>query len=151
MKIYIVTSGSYSDYSINAVFLDKEQADKYCDHANLINDSASVEVFDEGWPGEAAGMVAKRYYRAVVTVLTGELHSYSHEFYTWARPEDKSWCMEFDCSADKIPYNIEVLSYVSEEHAKKVAVEKRQEIIRNCGGIDKLEKSDNSYWLQVRR
>lgn len=31
MKVYVVTSGSYSDYSINRVFLDKEKAEKYVD------------------------------------------------------------------------------------------------------------------------
>lgn len=30
MKIYIVTSGEYSDYGINAVFLDKHEAELYC-------------------------------------------------------------------------------------------------------------------------
>lgn len=29
MKIYIVTSGIYSDYMIDAVFLDKDKARKY--------------------------------------------------------------------------------------------------------------------------
>lgn len=30
MKIYIVTSGEYDDYAIEAVFLDKRKAENYC-------------------------------------------------------------------------------------------------------------------------
>lgn len=42
MKIYVVTSGSYSDYMINAVFLDKDKAQKYAD---VLYD-ACVEEYD---------------------------------------------------------------------------------------------------------
>lgn len=31
MKVYIVTSGTYSDYGIERVFLDKEKAEKYAE------------------------------------------------------------------------------------------------------------------------
>ena len=34
-KIYIVTSGEYSDYGIEAVFTDKYEAEKYCATENL--------------------------------------------------------------------------------------------------------------------
>ncbi len=33
-KVYIITSGEYSDYRINAVFLDKENAELYIERAN---------------------------------------------------------------------------------------------------------------------
>lgn len=38
MKIYIITSGSYSDYSIDTVFLDKELAEEYVDKHNNCGD-----------------------------------------------------------------------------------------------------------------
>ena len=44
MKIYIVTSGEYSDYHIDAVFLDRQKALQYC-AANEISEDVSVE----GW------------------------------------------------------------------------------------------------------
>lgn len=34
MKIYVVTSGEYSDYSIDAVFTDKAMAEKYADEGD---------------------------------------------------------------------------------------------------------------------
>ncbi len=43
MKVYIVTSGIYSDYCIERVFLDKEKAEEY---AKWVRDSNDVEEFD---------------------------------------------------------------------------------------------------------
>lgn len=43
IKVYVVTSGSYSDYRIRRVFLDKDIAEKY---KNMTFDSNDVEVYD---------------------------------------------------------------------------------------------------------
>jgi len=43
MKIYIVTSGAYSDYHINAVFSTKENAERY----NKIHASGDFEDIEE--------------------------------------------------------------------------------------------------------
>lgn len=43
MKIYVVTSGWYSDYMINAIFLDKDKAQKYAD---ILYDSNPIEEFE---------------------------------------------------------------------------------------------------------
>ena len=37
-KVWIATSGSYSDYRINAVFLDEEEGSKYVERHNRIHD-----------------------------------------------------------------------------------------------------------------
>lgn len=47
MKVYIVTSGSYSDYHIDDVFIDLEQAYLYCAARNgSIGGDYTVEVYD---------------------------------------------------------------------------------------------------------
>lgn len=49
MKVYIVTSGEYSDYCIRKVFLDKEKADKCAELANRIGaayDDCRVEEYE---------------------------------------------------------------------------------------------------------
>lgn len=46
MKIYIVTSGCYSDYGINAVFTDKELAEKYCTAHNKYPDEYCIEEYE---------------------------------------------------------------------------------------------------------
>lgn len=43
MKIYIVTSGTYSDYMIRKIFLDKDKAEEY---RKWLPDSNDVEEYD---------------------------------------------------------------------------------------------------------
>ena len=43
MKFYIVTKGSYSDYHIKRVFLQKEKAEIY---RNIINSDNDIEEYD---------------------------------------------------------------------------------------------------------
>ena len=45
MIVYVVTHGQYSDYHIEAVFHDKEQAELYCATHNMDAD-AEIEEFD---------------------------------------------------------------------------------------------------------
>ena len=44
MKVYIVTSGIYSDYCINRVYIDKNKANEYAEW--LANDHVTVEEYD---------------------------------------------------------------------------------------------------------
>lgn len=46
MKVYIVTSGEYSDYGIEKVFTDKEQAELYCALHESDYESPIVEEWD---------------------------------------------------------------------------------------------------------
>lgn len=48
MKIYIVTSGSYSDYSIEAVFTDKEKARDFCRFNNHDADPGYCTLDEHG-------------------------------------------------------------------------------------------------------
>ena len=50
-KVYVVTSGHYSDYGIEAVFLNKKEAEKYVERMNNINseyDKCKIEIWDTG-------------------------------------------------------------------------------------------------------
>ena len=46
MKIYIVTSGCYSDYGINAVFTNKELAEKYCTAHSKYPEEYFIEEYE---------------------------------------------------------------------------------------------------------
>jgi hypothetical protein len=46
MIIYVVTSGAYSDYHIDAVFTDKELAKRYCAAHNSNNYPSWVEEYE---------------------------------------------------------------------------------------------------------
>jgi hypothetical protein len=43
MKVYVVTSGEYSDYMINKIFLDKDKAEEY---RKWLPDSNDIEEYD---------------------------------------------------------------------------------------------------------
>lgn len=45
-KAYVVTSGSYSDYSIDRVFLDKEKAERYIKLCDNHGDTPIIEEYD---------------------------------------------------------------------------------------------------------
>lgn len=46
MKVYVITSGCYSDYHICSVNLDKNKADELAKKYSTRYDSANIEVFD---------------------------------------------------------------------------------------------------------
>lgn len=49
MKLYICSSGSYSDYGIEAIFMDKEKAEEYTRLLKCDNDIEEWETEDENW------------------------------------------------------------------------------------------------------
>lgn len=68
MKIYIVTSGEYSGYGIDAVFTDKKQAELYC--AVHVHKESHVETYiadQEKIEGEVYyGILARDYYKSAM-------------------------------------------------------------------------------------
>jgi hypothetical protein len=46
MKVYVVTAGSYSDYHIERVFLDKEKAERYVELSQNSCDEPYIEEFE---------------------------------------------------------------------------------------------------------
>jgi hypothetical protein len=46
MKVYVITSGEYSDYSIDRVFLDKEKAERYVKLSQGEYDSTRLEEYE---------------------------------------------------------------------------------------------------------
>jgi len=60
MKVYIVTSGEYSDYGINRVFTDKERAELYC----AMHEGGCDPYFVEEWETDDVEIsTTKPYYR----------------------------------------------------------------------------------------
>lgn len=46
MKIYVVTTGEYSEYRIDSVFLDKHKAEIYCAKNNVRRDDYRIEEYE---------------------------------------------------------------------------------------------------------
>ena len=58
MKVYVVTSGSYSDYTIQKIFTDKAKAEEYKEWLDDSNDIEEYETED--------GLVVNKYYRVLI-------------------------------------------------------------------------------------
>lgn len=93
MKVYVITSGEYSDYCINAVALTREKAEQICAMLNGSNgyrsDTAIIEEYDtdeiQCETNEDVGLC----YEAVFDYRTLENIYWCDPFYSFVRNEIK--------------------------------------------------------------
>lgn len=64
MKVYLVTSGEYSDYGIEKIFLDKKKAEEFAKWIPYANDIEEYETADDLDYG--------KYYRVRASYVEGE-------------------------------------------------------------------------------
>lgn len=93
MKVYVITSGEYSDYYINAVALTRENAEQICAMLNSpkrhYSDVATIQEYDtdeiQCGVNEDVGLCyeAKFNYKTLENIYWGE------PFYSFARNEIK--------------------------------------------------------------
>lgn len=77
MKVYIVTDGCYSDYSIQKVFSNKPAAEEYKKWHNIKNEVEEYELFDSSFAdetGERAVLI-----RVQGTVYLGAVEDITYE------------------------------------------------------------------------
>lgn len=122
--VYVVTSGSYSDYSIDAVFLDKDAAEKYVPEVSKSLWKHPVVI--EEWIADAeAGKIVRKVFASDISLHTGALQVIS----MGAELDDPN------ARRDKVEFyertmEVRASSYVSQEHADKLCVEYRQGWLR---------------------
>jgi hypothetical protein len=120
MKVYVVTRGEYSDYSIEKVFLDKEKAEKYAElyeKTNRYADNVNVEeytIFDDSFDCNLTE--PNTYYAQYIDLETGRLGWYGKE--KCISSAKSFYVIESD--------GIMARSLISPEHAKKIAIEQYQ-------------------------
>lgn len=126
MIVYVVTEGCYSNYHIAAIFSSRWKADAYlAEVISVSNDDASIEEWELD---EKSGYYACDSWIADITISTGEIKS-SRWRKELAAPHVRA--KEITCiEAGTI---LSAISFVSEEHARKLAVEARQAWIREHG------------------
>jgi hypothetical protein len=141
MKVYIVTQGSYSDYRIAAVHSTRELAEAHVARLTELTDpnEPAFGEYEVDEPGSIPEVVPEYY--ATIFLATGELFD-GHRprpDYRWPGAASRKvaacggggervWVN--DGSYSQQPARIEVTSRVSQEHARKVAVERRQRWLR---------------------
>ena len=133
--VYVVTSGSYSDYGIRAIFSTQELAQAYIDKANAAETYWASDTTIEEWPldGEAE---AKLFTRWKVGMLLddGSVKEGPCESQEFGHPESKieQYGNTSPCYANR-PI-VRVVSVKSAQHALKMAAEARQKWLREKGG-----------------
>ena len=147
MKIYVVTSGSYSDYGIDAIFSTKEKAESFVRLGNeKIRNYAKYEV--EEWDLDAcADQIPRATYEVrgsydpnlpIDAVLSypfenpkrfnGVGRPFDGEV-KWAHPEERARVEIFNPTMRPEIFSITIKSFISLNHAKKIFAEKMQEIL----------------------
>jgi hypothetical protein len=122
--IFIVTSGEYSDYCIEAVFSRESDAKKYAREKNRVKYTDACQI--EPWSvDERAGWVPRTEYICRIGLETGDILNETEWSATMA-PKGKRSGGPAMLSSD----SASVTSYVSPDHARKLAVEARQKWLR---------------------
>jgi hypothetical protein len=120
MKVYVVTEGEYSDYSIVKVFLNKEKAEKYAELYGKGDwfDTTRVEeyiVYDEFFDSKLTEPI--EFYVQFIDLESGKLGR-----------NGKEKVLSSATSFCEIVYGdmLKAGSQKSAEHAKKIAIEQYQ-------------------------
>lgn len=128
MKVYMVTSGEYSDYGVCGVFSSMEKAQEYMGRPEQFNDVKELEV----------DSVPPRVWKQMWTVdldYKGDLTHYydNRQESRWqefeedpGRGSSRAWGPSYD---NRGP-TFFATSYVSWDHALKLAIECRQKALR---------------------
>lgn len=150
MTVYVVTSGEYSDYSICAIFSTKELAQAHVDKGG----GDTIEEYELDVDKD---LVKRTKYVSVVRLLDGKVkQSWNNDELTQPGQEadNPNHTLRFDKRKDgttAVGGEMVASSYVSQEHADKMAAEKRQAALRTIGGVANLIDNDpRGYWLTLK-
>lgn len=122
MKIYIVTSGCYSDYGIDAVFLSKEKAEFYAKHCAIKEDYPEVEEYETSDNDIIVEEKVINYF-SIKMDNHGEIISIEPKTYKYT-PYDEEFKEEFYYRS---PYFFGRLAIDTEEKAIKSMQDRRAE------------------------
>lgn len=93
MKVYVITSGEYSDYCIRTVALSREKAEQICAMLNSqkrdCSDAATIEEYDTDELQCDANEDVGLCYEAVFNYKTLKNIYFDEPFYSFARNEIK--------------------------------------------------------------
>ena len=141
MKVYLVSQGIYSDFVIKAVFSNRETADKYAavigerDYGNVLE----YELDDPSW----AEWVNEPVYTVEINESGNEISRWDYaDLHKKNERAEREYGFKKDYMAPKYPITFEGVSYISFDHALKLASEERQkwlvEMAAEVSRVDKL-------------
>ena len=127
MKVYLVTSGEYSDYEVEGVFLTREEAEEVQEEYGFKNDLEEFEV------GEMLDWVRRdvKLYRVILDIQSGDIgRVFLREERYAANFNDKEFKVRVKETFISGRLQVDVWAR-NKEDAIKIAVEKRQSYLRN--------------------
>lgn len=131
--VYVVTSGEYSDYSINAIFSTIEKAENYIakgieagEFPNPIETNYDIAKIEEYKLDSEDDIAVLDVWHSSLRIDNGEIFSIP--------TKDKVLSKTFRGRTRQINSIILAESTVSEEHCLKIATEERQKILRQLAG-----------------
>ena len=132
MVVYLVTSGEYSDYRVNGVFSSREDAQAVADQLPESN------PVDEWAVDELVGFVMRPAWLAHIDLDLGEVESIGRSpFRILAHPREtyreRYGQVMRPGTSDYRKCSLTVTSFVSAEHARQVAIERRREFMEAAG------------------
>lgn len=150
MKVYIITTGSYSDYSIDRVYIDEEKAKFYYENLSKCQQDVQLAEYDCGVDYE--DLVSMRTWHSNIDLFSGEVKEaqsiwgdkYSDkECYEMVRPNSRVPSYQWGEHKIDLDYPDRTYSqmsvfrsYLSQEHANKLAIEFRQGWLRQLSELN---------------
>jgi hypothetical protein len=143
-KVYAVTRGSYSDYTIEAIFTDKTRAESYLSGLDR-NDDPNIEEFDLD-PEEPGQRVPAGYFLFLVAMFdtgaTREIYRKASggQFMDDKKPEWK--VLKPYYTSNEPPVLFATVLARSEKHAVKIVNERRASLIASGNWREGAKGSD---------
>lgn len=130
MKVFIITQGEYSDYSIRAVSLDKDDAKRKCAMLNRnvrCGEYCEIEEYDTDDMVVHITEEVKKRFRMIVCCNTGDIRWYEESYLTFD-DENKIYFSETDCFKCGSDKHISIVATLpantTEEQAKKIMLDR---------------------------
>ena len=161
MKVYVVTSGQYSDYGIDAIFSTLDKANEYVAFCRKVGQDTND--VDEREVDEPHDRMHHQYWIATVHLPSSDIWDGKVSlgrkrrvkgqnvgpFFRAGTPERSEH--EYDLPNQQnrkwFEDRMEVQSFVSQEHARKLAAEARQLFLRlRDQGVIALGCKDGDWW-----
>jgi hypothetical protein len=140
-EVYVVTCGSYSDYSIVSVYADRAAADQRVagENARGYREEHRVEVYRLNAPPAFAGVVWKSVWWALPVGLSPTAPP-AHAYEAWYEGDDPGTATATegeDYAYEGHPVKARYVSVVghSKEHVEKSANDRRQRVRAELMGI----------------
>lgn len=123
-KVYITSTGEYSDYSATGVFLTKEGAEAYKAEEERQSPPSTNDIAEWDLDGNA-GHVCRQYWNASITQQGNLRQGHASPSRLIASPHDRGGVTrEYDTRDDgKV---LQVCSFISQDHADAIAIEQWQ-------------------------